>query len=333
MPVTHQKIADKLGISRALVTHALNGTANSRISAESRAEIERVARQLNYSPRSRTTHNIGYVSSFQEMKLDTENSLLLQFEDSVRAQGYRLLLASYKPGSYQELGDMLNAKTVDGIILNRWLDGTIARSIPSQVPWVLISDEYGIDKNVDMVALDTVGTARNAVRYLIEAGHKKIVLVIGTAQVKFHDGIIEGSRQAFVAAGLPENSLRMIRTLHIEDIGGELLPMMRSSDAPTAVLCTSPGQAMSVQYSLRSEGYRIPRDVSTMCLVDHERLRALPPHLTTTNALSDKYVEAAVNRLMAKIKNPLLPPEQRVIAGEVVERESVGNPSASRGKN
>ncbi len=61
MRITHQHIADKLGISRTLVTSALHGSSGSRISSERRREIENLAREMGYRPRNMTTRVIACI--------------------------------------------------------------------------------------------------------------------------------------------------------------------------------------------------------------------------------------------------------------------------------
>jgi LacI family transcriptional regulator len=331
MRITHQAIADRVGVSRTVVTEALHRTPGARINTRTRRDILRAARQMGYQPRNLTTHNIGYILSIEEMKLETESSVLVQFEQNLRAQGYRLTLASVSDENPDELKEVLNPKTADGVIFSRWYGGKIKSLLSPRLPWVLISDEYGVEDDVDLIAIDTVQTTRNIAEYLLGKGHTKLGIIVGSAALKYHEGLILGAQQVLSEAGLTASSLRLIRSGPIEEISSHLLPIMEEADAPTALIVISPGRAIATQYALRSAGSKIPEDGSVVSVVDHERFRALPPVLTVTDALGPKFAAAAVKRLLEKIKNPDSPPQKVLLAGKIVERDSVGAPRKGAG--
>lgn len=327
MRITHQQIADKVGVSRTVVTHVLHRTPNTRINEETRREILRVAAELGYEPRNRATYNIGYVMSPSQMKLDAEISQMMHLEKILRRRGYRLMLASWEDEEPLRLKETFNSKTVDAIISNTWGDGLI-RQIPSaQMPWLLLSDEDGVDSDADLIALDAFQTAKRLAQHFIAHGHTRLGLIVGLPNIKFHRSIIEGARQAMKEAGIEPESLQLVRPYHIEEVAGDLLPMMHRSGAPTAILTTSPGIAITTLYTLRCAGYRIPGEVSLAALFDHERYQALPPLLTATDALGPAFLEEVADRVIEKIQHPQTPPRQIHIAGKIIERDSVGAPN------
>jgi DNA-binding LacI/PurR family transcriptional regulator len=328
MKVTHQQIAEKVGVSRTVVTHVLHRTPHARIGSETRAAILAAAQELGYQPRDRATHAIGYVMSVSQMRLEAETSQLMHFEQSLRARGYRLTLASWQADNPEALREAFNAKTVDGIIFNTWGDGLI-KSIPAPgMPWILLSDEDGVDDDVDLVALDARETSRRVTAHLIERGHSRLGLIVHLAGIRFHRRIIEGAQIAVRKAGLNPRDLRLIRPYHIEEIAGDLLPIMARPDSPTALIATSPGIAITTLYSLRCAGYEVPGDVSVAAILDSERYRALSPVMTATDGLGREFVERAVSRLIEKIENRQSTSEQTFIAGNLIERDSVGEPAS-----
>jgi|GEM_PF-1594522 len=328
MRITHQQIADQVGVSRTVVTHVLHRTPNTRINEETRQEILRVAAELGYEPRNRATYNIGYVMAPSQMKLDAEIAQMMHLEKILRRRGYRLTLASWEDEEPLRLKETFNSKTVDAIIFNIWGDGLIKQIPSAQMPWVLLSDEDGVesDGDVDLIALDSFLTAKHMAQHFIEHGHTRLGLVVGLPNIKFHRSIIEGTRQAMKEAGIEPETLQLVRPYHIEEVPGDLLPMMCKSGAPTVILTTSPGIAITTLYALRSNGYRIPGEVSLAALFDHERYQALPPVLTATDALGTGFLEKVADRVIEKIHNPQTPPQQIHIAGNIIERQSVGMP-------
>jgi LacI family transcriptional regulator len=330
MRVTHQQIADKVGVSRTVVTHVLHRTPNARICEETRQAILRVAVELGYEPRDRATYNIGYVMSRSQLRLEAELSQLMLFEKSLRARGYRLTLASWQDEAPEALRDIFNAKTVDGVLCNTWRDGEVKKVFSPQLPWVLLSDEDGVGASEELVALDARATARNLAEHIIAYGHRRLGLIVHLADIRFHRNIIQGVRDAMSAAALPPDELQLIRPYYVEEIAAELLPMMERPDAPTALLAVTPGIAITTLYALRNAGYRVPGNVSVAALLDNERFQALPPVLTSTNALGEEFVESAVDRLFERMRNPKAPMQQMRSAGRVIERQSVSAPPPTR---
>jgi LacI family transcriptional regulator len=127
-------------------------------------------------------------------------------------------------------------------------------------------------------------------------------------------------------AGLPLSNLTLIRTPVIEEIHEPLVTIMKRRDAPTAIIVITPGQAITTLHALSTAGFRVPADVSVVSVIDNDRFRALPPVLTVTDAVGPAFVELAVKRLIEKINNPDSPPQQTLVAGNVIERESVAVP-------
>lgn len=326
MRITHQQIADKVGVSRTVVTHVLHRTPNTRINEETRREILRVAAELGYEPRNRATYNIGYVMSPSQMKLDAEISHMMHLEKILRERGYRLTLATWQDNDPLSLKDVFNTKTVDAILFNIWRNGQV-KAIPSaQLPWILLSDEDGVGDDVDLVAMDATLTAQRLARHLIAQGHTRLGLIVGLPNIKFHRSIIEGTQQAMRESNITPDTLQTIRPYYIEEVAADLLPMMASPHAPTAIIAATPGLAITTLYSLRCAGYKIPDDISLAALLDHERYQALPPVLTSTDALGLTFLEKVADRLIEKIQNPQIAPRQIHLAGNVVERQSVGAP-------
>lgn len=328
MRITHQQIADKVGVSRTVVTHVLHRTPHTRISEQTRREILNVAAALGYEPRNRATYNIGYVMSPSQMKLDAEISQVMHLEKMLRERGYRLTLASWQADDPLRLKEIFNTKTVDAIIFNTWSEGLIQKIPSAQMPWILLSDEDGVDTGVDLIAVDAIQTAKNLALHLIGRGHTRLGLVVGLPEIKFHRSIIEGTRQAMLESGIKPESLQIVRPYYVEELAADLLPMMAAAGAPTAIVTATPGIGITTLYSLRCAGYQIPDEVSVAALLDHERYAALPPVLTSTDALGTEFLEKVATRVIEKIHNRQTPSQQIHIAGNVLERQSVASPPA-----
>lgn len=321
-----------MGISRTLVTKALHHSNGVRVGAQTRDEIWRMAEQMGYRPRGVTTHNIGYVVPVGALRIEAETALLMQAEHALRTQGYRLTLANIDLDDLQPLHNVLNPKTVDGVIFMRWCNGGVREIMPPEVPFVVSSDEDGIGADIDLVTMDTVQSLENLTHYLLRLGHQRFCMTLGANAIGYHARLKRGVLHALAAAGLPEKNLQIIELQPSrstaretnEDIAGRLLAVMRQPQPPTAVIATSPNQAIPALYALRGAGYEVPGDVSVVSALDSPHFRAYAPWLTATTMEGPEVAWRAVERLIEKIHQPQSSSRHVLVAGEVIPRESAG---------
>lgn len=322
MPPTHQEIAELAGVSRPLVTRALHRSQGARINPETRQEIIEVARQLGYRPRNFTTHNVGYVGRLDALALVGENRLLLLTDRALRRAGLRLLLRSLDDEESPNLAEVLNPKTVDGVIFTRWFDGRIRDALSPEIPWIVMADDDAIPPDVDKVTMDTAITAERVVEHLLDHGHQRLGIVTNPSSGNVTSHLHTGVRNALARAGLPPK-VASIEVRHDAEIAGRLKTLMQSSEAPTAFIAFGAEKAVTVLNLLNTFGYQVPRDVSLISLLDSNLLEPLHPAITATTALGSEIADRAVERLFEKIEDVSSVPRHILVPGELVHRQSV----------
>lgn len=327
LPVTHQDIAQKLGISRTLVTQALHGTRSSAISPVTRAEVQSMALQLGYRPRNVTTHNIGFTASLSN--LHTVSDFISHAEKSLRERGYRLTLAGTEDVDGYDLSDALNPKTVDGVLISDWWGGKVVAALPPNMPYVVMSDEDGVGEECDVVAADSFVSFARMVQYLLEKGHRHIALMTATLQSRFYRRMSQGAQEAVTNSGLKNAKLQIVEIAY-QDAPECTLRLMQQKKPPTAILAADLWRATSVLFTLRAAGYRVPEDVSFLSYADSRQFESLRPAVTVTDQFRPELAEKAVERLLQKIRQPETVPRQTLVAGSIIERETVGPPPRAR---
>jgi LacI family transcriptional regulator len=328
--ITHQKIADQLGVSRATVTQALHGTRSSNLRPELRREVQRTARRLGYQPRNRTTHTVGYVMRMDSIKLAGESRLLMLTDQALRAAGYRLTLACPHDDDVESLRDALSAKAVDGVLFTRWFGGQVRKLLSPEVPWVVTSDEDGIGADVNVVTVDTIQAAELLTQHLLGHGHKRICLVTGKSGLGFHERQKAGVCTALRQADLPVSNLQTVEVNYDHEIAARLRPHLRSASPPTAIIGASPEKTLTVLNLLCHDGFRVPADVSVVSLMDSALLEPIIPPVTTTT-FGIGVAERATQRLIEMIHDPSSPPRQILVPAQIMERHSVA-PARSAGR-
>lgn len=321
--VTHQQIADKLGVSRQLVTHALNKTHRTRISKVMREKVIQTAHEMNYQPRGRATYNIGYVLPLDCAYLEAEHVMSLQVESAARAAGYRLVVVGVQgKADITSLSSTFNAQTVDGVISPRWFGGAMSSALPPDVPLLLTTDEYDISEEVDVVCTDAFTTVQSMTQYLIDRGHRRIGLMVGAANIKQHHDIISGVKEAFAANDLSEKDIYLVRGSGSE-VSRSLQCDLQRAGATTAWIAASATYAMAILYGLYQQGKSVPEDVSVMSFTDSPSFEAMPISLTATDAFGAKCAGMAVSRIIRKVSKLEETAIHQHVQAHIIERGSV----------
>jgi DNA-binding LacI/PurR family transcriptional regulator len=325
MPVTHQEIADIVGVSRVAVSQVLHKSRRSRISPEKQLEIERIAREMGYRPRNLTTHNIGYVSPADALNLSGESHFLRLIDRASHEAGYRLVLTTMESDDPRKLDEVLNPKTVDGVIFTRWLGGKIRNLLSPEVPWVVVSDEDSVPETVDQVVMDSVDAGKKMTRHLLEFGHQRICVLgaPGVGSVTTH--LKNGARQVLKEAGLDVAGLTSIEPRRDRDIEAAFRATMSQKAAPTAFIVFGTEKIVTLFFLLSAMNLQIPRDVSLISLFDSYMFEPLTPQITATTAMDEILATRVVGRLLEKLADPNSPPRRIAVPAELIIRDSVAS--------
>lgn len=321
--MTQQDIANSVGVSHVTVSHVLHRSRLSRVSAEMQEEIFRVAREMGYQPRDVTTHTIAVVVEPDSLWFDVTTNVLTHADEILRNHGFRMSVSTLGAANMDEAPARFDQKSVDGVIFTEWHAGMEQYISELSVPSLLIADTDQAPANIDQIAMDTTFTAGEIARYLLQRGHKYLCVVTGIAGVGMHERLKRGVFDALKEAGLPEKNLSVIHDREDEEFERKLLWLLKQKAAPTAIIGGGPGNAFVTLNRLQCNGYHVPEEISLVSLIDSPRLTALKPKVTATNALGYQHIEAAIQRLLKRIKRPALKAERTLLPGGVIERDSV----------
>ncbi|UNO43286.1 LacI family DNA-binding transcriptional regulator [Streptomyces sp. MST-110588] len=183
-PATIPDVAREAGVSRSTASRALAdyGSVSPAARERVRAAAEKLGYRANQLARSMITgrtHTLGAVIA------DIQNPFFAGvtrgITDAARAAGYQVLLANTDedPAAERAAVKMLRDKHVDGLIVapaSTTDTGHLAAVHAAGCPVVLLDrDAPGL--RTDSVTIDNRGAARDAVRRLLAAGHRRIALV------------------------------------------------------------------------------------------------------------------------------------------------------------
>ncbi|GIG22557.1 transcriptional regulator [Cellulomonas chitinilytica] len=353
--VTLQTIADRVGVSRMTVSNAFSRP--DQLSAELRATILAAADELGYVGPDPAARSLARGTTGAVGVLLTE-SVGSAFQDPIAAAFFGSVAQELAPTGLAlallpsvESPDRIPARDIP-------MDGALVYScagdmapvnwlIKRKLPLVFV-DQAPIAGASSVLLDDRVG-ARAAAQHLLDLGHRRIGILttasdrsVGIAPDPATAGVgyvsrerVEGWMSALGPAGadvtvvhLPDNT-----EVHAEQGARTLLAL---DDRPTAVLCFSDLIAWTFERVARSQGVRVPDDLSVVGYDDSPIARRAQPALTTVRQDLDakgRAAATALTRAIARSRGDATVgdgPDAVLVPTELVVRESTAPVPAER---
>lgn len=244
--VSLKDIAQKVGVSTALVSYVLNNKEKeSRVGEEMAAKVRKAAKELNYQPNqiARSLKN-GKTFTIGLILADIANPFFSQIariiEDEAKKFNYTVIFGS-SDESFDKSWDLINvllSRQVDGFIIapSEGSEEQIRYLQNNNVPFVLI-DRYFPDIKANYVAVNNHKAAYDAVTHLIQTGHKRIGMIAYKTEL-FH---MQERKRGYLDAMRENNLLTEVNLLRearhnkikvdMEKVVDELLALALPVDA------------------------------------------------------------------------------------------------------
>lgn len=337
-------IAYRAGVSQPTVSRALRGAKS--VSAETRARIEAIARELNYSVdknasslRSQRSNTIALLFFEEQMPDDSKINpfflaMLGAITRSCATRGLDLLI------SFQKLEDDWHVRyqdshRADGLILLGYGDYKVYESRLRQlvgqgthfVRWGSV-DEANIGATVGS---DNVGAGRMAGEHLLGLGRRRIAF-LGQADEHYPEFAdrYRGLCEALETAGIAPDPHLQCNAVNLEDRGHAAMAALIAKGATfDAVFAASDTIAVGAMRALTEAGLSIPGDVAVMGFDDLPAASMTNPPLTTIMQDLKRAGEVLVETLAAQIEDGDVP--AGTLDAKLVVRGSTAGPSTSSG--
>lgn len=273
---TIRDVAREAGISIGTVSRAFNGYQD--INSETKSKVFEVARKLGYTPNvnakalsSKSSTSMGLiVSGFLES--DKRNGFVLSllkgtyryaFEHDLEVALYTLDAEQQKKKTYEQFctEHSIFGAVLSGVATN---DAYFHELMEAGLPCVLI-DVYIKGKGLCCVSIDNVKAAEEMAEYLLNCGHKKIVVVQGKKEAEVNNYRIAGIYAAFGKRGMELRRDQILNGEFRETIAYEQVKAYikeHGKDEATAFLCLSDVMALGTMRAVTELGYSVPEDFS-----------------------------------------------------------------------
>jgi LacI family transcriptional regulator len=330
-------IARQSGVSVPTVSLVLNNKPG--VSEDTRKRVLEVAEQLGYPLKSTATqkNNKSLTTVGMVVKIDPDippqanpfySKVILGIEDACRRNGINLLFAALPVDENNrtlEIPQILNNGFVDGLLLvGTFLDETFTLVASRRPIPIVLVDGYSKTESFDSVVSDNFRAAYQAVKYLIDKGHRYIGLV-GSDDNCFPS--LRERRNGYLRA-LKENEITegSIANFNINKSHGyqETISLLQEHPQITALFCVNDEVGSTAIRAAQSHGKRVPEDISIIGYDDTYFAANTHPALTTMQVDTVAMGRAAVHLLSLRLENPSSARITLTIHPTLIERESVG---------
>ncbi len=331
-PPTLADVAQLAGVSSATASRVLTGSA--KVSPRTRDRVEAAMARLDYV-RNRAPHgsqpqragSIALVVGEENVKVFADPffaRMLGSVSDSLVAADLQLIvLTLHSPREYRTVSRYLRSGHVDGALFVSMHARPEFDYASFGVPVVLCGRPFSGGEKLSYGDADNVRGAWNAVKYLLDNGHRAIATIAGPPDMAPGIDRLLGYRKAMTAANATDPG--MIAYGDFQSASGEhaLFRLIDHRPGIDAVFAASDLMALGALRALRRLGRRVPDDVAVIGFDDSLCAQRARPRLSTVRQPVDAMAARMVGELLAQIADPGRLPSHIVLETELVLRDSV----------
>lgn len=345
--VTIKDVAALAEVSYTTVSHVINNTRP--VAAETARRVQEAIDRLGYKPnfcarglRSGGTKSIGVISSssddpyfsqvlhgIQERAWESEYSIYIAYSE---------LSESCPGGCTLDTLDFIFKREADHIqgLENRNIEGLILNSMQPDDDIIKILNDLRMPRILfqrlipgplwDNFICDDYQGASDAMRYLLDQGHRRIGLMKGFGYPSHSVHQREKAWHDLLESEGLQIDPELVRDGDYDFTCAyeETRKLLQLVDAPTAILYYSDYMAMAGIRAAADMGLAVPDDVS---IIGYDNLGLgdiMIPRLSTVNQQSSLIGRDMMDRLADRIEKPDLKAEVRSYPQNLVIRESSG---------
>ncbi|MEK0315786.1 LacI family DNA-binding transcriptional regulator [Cohnella sp. 56] len=334
--VTIQQIADLAGLSKFAVSRALAGKPG--VSPQTRDLIIKTAGQLGYfheassAPVARTDRNESMTAGavailFPNIRYQNqENEYWGSIFSSIvqRLEELSLDVLTLTQPARDNLSNILNPEGILGVITVGTVSTQVLLDIRQLgIPIVMI-DHSDPAIPCDSLFADNQAGIHELMTILISKGYRSFQFFGPTSFSRSFYERWQSYRSALESFRVPYRQDEKLITTEGEELHAHVQQLVRDSQLPEVFVCANDWEAMMLTEWLRAEGKAVPDDCAVTGFDDSPDAAAMTPGLTTVRVSKELLGSRAVDQLIWRASNRGSNPERKLIAGEVVIRDSIG---------
>jgi DNA-binding LacI/PurR family transcriptional regulator len=337
MPVTIKDIAREADVSHSTVSRALNGSR--LISTETTERVQKIAAALGYLPSAaartlKTNHSRVLGVIVRNIDDPFFSEILQGIEEVAQAHDYSLFMAASRHDHKIEksiLRAMVERRVEGVIICSTPVSTEQSRQLTSYgVPIVVVNNQAAEAYRYSIYHDDRDGS-QSVTDHLLELGHRDIAYLGNADAGRSTQDRLIGYQQALQAARVVINP-EFVHQVH----GGKPENGLAATDyflalphRPTAIVCYNDMLALGVLQGLRTNGLRVPEDISVTGFDNIFFSGYTDPPLTTFDQ-PKRFIGAEAARLVLELLDAGgtegAQPEIHMLKGRLLLRASTAVP-------
>lgn len=344
MKITAKELAEKLNLSPAAVSIALNGRQG--VSTKTRKRVLEAAEQYGYdftriSEKKRASGTVYFCIYKKHGAVVGDTPFFTQVSDGIAAgckkAEFRMKISYLYEDSEldREIAEIQFSDCVGMILLGTEMtpeDYTHFSHLPFPV---ILLDTSMEGVACDCVLMDNVLGAFQAVSHLIKRTRSQPGYLHSFYPISNFNERQDGFYKALRTHGM-SSSGSVVHRLPPSMDGAytDMLELLKAG-TPTAPAYFADNDwiAIGAMKAFKKMGYRIPEDVAVIGFDDIPFCTVIEPSLTTIRVPKQSMGEVAVSRLMTRLEQPGTPLEKIRLGTELIRRRSVGTVTSENKKN
>ncbi|WP_339220135.1 LacI family DNA-binding transcriptional regulator [Paenibacillus sp. FSL H8-0332] len=335
MKVTIKDIAQAAGVAKSTVSKVMNDSP--KISAETKARVRDIIKQMNYTPSSIATGLARQSSNTIAILIDMskESEFLNQFfyniiggvESIIGPLKYELTIANIQH-------DHAEGHFLQRLVLNKRVDGIIANTsvlTPDlcaelnrlQFPYISIGE---INAPGIWVDCDNELGGFMLTRHLLDQGYPSVAFIGGEKDEPLFLRRAAGYQRALEEAGMVVQSEWIIHGRAVEEDGYQAAKqLLQSTNPPSSIVCMSNFAAYGVLQAARELNISIPSQLGIATFDEYPLSPYTTPPLTSLDMDTFQLGASAGRLLMDRLDN-----KAAVMSGQLLEPELIPRLSSKR---
>lgn len=331
MTVTIYDVAREANVSMATVSRVVNG--NQNVKPATRKKVLKVIEELGYRPNavarglaSKKTTTVGVI--IPDISNSTYSELARGIEDIATMYRYNIILSNSDQNENKELQllETMLGKQVDGIVfMSDMISPELLKELERSPTPIVLAGSIEESGKIASVNIDYYEAAYEAVKKLIDNGHKKVAFITGPLTSKINrDYKMKAYRNALEDAGIDFKPELVVECNNSYDEGIQAVADLKA-EAPTAYFVNNDEMAIGVIHAVEEGGGSIPDEVEIISYENSKLARMARPMLSSV-ALPLYDIGAVSMRLLTKYMNKEEIDENQVILPyRIEERQSTKN--------
>lgn len=315
-------LAETAGVSTATVSRVLNGKPG--VSAQTRQSVQSAMSELGYLPeRGKSSGTIAII--VPELSNPSFPTFMEALDAILHAADYpKIVCPAWTAGTSEtDYLEMLEGMEIAGIIS---VSGTPADSQGSDEPYrrlidlgvpVVFINGYSPDLPAAFFSCSDAAAVAASEAHLKSLGHTRIGLALGSSRYLPS----QRKHEAFKQLGYSEDSVA--HTVYSAE-GGQLAAARLLASGHTAIICGSDLMALGVIREARSQGLRVPEDLSVVGYDDSPLMAFTEPALTTIRQPVRPICKAAVTTLLNAFDGTPMDHTEMLFHPDLVIRQTTG---------